>query len=100
MASAKEVGETIGRAMARDARARIAVARELRARLAREGLPMARKEAERDEAAERADRTWAGLDIQDGDVAIAAGIEPYTPEWDEMERSARSAFLRAVGAMD
>lgn len=60
------VGERIGRAIARDAKA--------------EGM-----------AAE-----WTGLGAQDGDVATSAGLEPGTPEWEEMERAAKIEFLRAM----
>jgi hypothetical protein len=65
-ARAKVLGRTIGAAMARDAKA--------------EGMP----------------REWTGLDAQDGDRAIADGVMPDTPLWEEMERAAKEEFESRV----
>ena len=61
-----EIGQFIGNAIARD--------------VIREDMP----------------RRWTGLDAQDGDQALAAGLEPGTPEWDAMEAAARVAYEIAI----
>jgi len=63
----RTVGQVIGRAIARDVLA--------------DDLP----------------REWTGLDAQDGDRALAAGIVAGTEAWDEMERAARAAYTEALG---
>ena len=50
----------------------------------------------RDVLAEDLPRAWTGLDSQDGDQLIAAGILPGTPEWDEVEASAEAEYRRLV----
>jgi hypothetical protein len=59
-------GEQVGRAIARDAIA--------------EGMPL----------------TWTGIDPQDGDVLLSAGLEPDTAQWDAAESAARDEFYRCT----
>jgi hypothetical protein len=62
----QEIGRRIGRAMARDAIA--------------EGMPSG----------------WTGLDAQDADRATAAGLEPDTAAWADMEAAAREEYEHRV----
>lgn len=66
MTTAKQIGEKVGRAIARDVLA--------------DGLP----------------REWTGLDPQDGDQLAAAGLEPGTPAWGEAELAAEVAYHRML----
>ena len=50
----------------------------------------------RDVISERMDRAWTGLDAQDGDQLMAAGIEHGTPEWTEAETAAELAYTEAI----
>ena len=49
-----------------------------------------------DTIAEKMPRNWTGIDPQDGDILIQAGIRPGTPEWEDSERTARATFLEAL----
>ncbi len=37
-------------------------------------------------------RNWTGLDPQDGDQLLAAGIDYGTPAWDAAEEAAEAAY--------
>ena len=63
-------GEQVGRANARDA---LALFRS-------EGMPL----------------TWTGIEIDDGDVLLSAGLEPDTPQWEAAESAARDEFYRCT----
>lgn len=41
-------------------------------------------------------REWTGLDPQDGDQFLAAGLVAGTPEWDRAETAAESAYREAL----
>jgi hypothetical protein len=49
-----------------------------------------------DVAAEGMPRQWTGLDPQDADQFLAAGISPDTPEWDQAYEAARAAFFAEI----
>jgi hypothetical protein len=69
----KSVGEKVGRAIARDA---IDLFKS-------EGMPL----------------TWTGIDPQDGDVLLSAGLEPDTPQWEAAENAARDEFYRCTSQL-
>lgn len=52
----------------------------------------------RDVLAEDMPRAWTGLDAQDGDRLIAAGIQPDTDAWAVAEQAAREAYLAQLRA--
>lgn len=76
---ATEIGQKIGKAIARDVLASEVATRH--------------RDADR---SQRMGRDWTGLSDQDADQAIAAGIEQDTPEWDEMVAAARAAYREAL----
>ncbi len=41
-------------------------------------------------------RNWTGLDPQDGDQLLAAGIDPGTPAWDAAEDAAEAAYRETI----
>lgn len=41
-------------------------------------------------------KEWTGLEAQDGDQLLAAGIEPDTAGWEAAENAARTAYIAAV----
>lgn len=50
----------------------------------------------RDVIADGMNREWTGLDPQDADQFLAAGIEPNTPEWSAAESAAENAYYAAL----
>ena len=50
----------------------------------------------RDVIADDLPREWTGLDDQDGDRLLAAGIESDTSQWDAAEEAAKTADLAAI----
>ena len=68
------VGEQVGRAIARDA---LDLFRS-------EGMPL----------------TWTGIEIDDGDVLLSAGLEPDTPQWEAAESAARDEFYRCTSTVE
>ena len=67
MTNATEIGTRIGKAIARDVIA--------------DDLP----------------REWTGLDDQDGDQILAAGIEQDSDDWDAAEVAAEAAYQSSIG---
>ncbi len=41
-------------------------------------------------------RNWTGLDPQDGDQLMSAGIDPGTPAWDAAEEAAEAAYREII----
>lgn len=64
--TATDIGERVGRAIARDVLA--------------DDMP----------------REWTGIDPQDGDKITRAGVRPGTPEWAEAEEAARVAYIATL----
>lgn len=50
----------------------------------------------RDVLADNMPREWTGLDAQDGDQLMIAGIELGTPEWEQAEQAAKAAYEAAL----
>jgi hypothetical protein len=53
----------------------------------------------RDVIADDMPHEWDGLDGQDGDQAVAAGIH-FGPDWEAMESAAKTAYLQAIADRD
>jgi len=50
----------------------------------------------RDTLANELDHGWAGLTAEDSDQLIAAGIEPHSERWRVAEGAARQAYFAAL----
>ena len=69
-ATAKEIGQRIGQAIARDV------------------------------IADKLPREWPGLNDQDGDQLTAAGIEPGSDDWQDAESAAEHTYVVLVREND